>query len=290
MTGTDELVLQVRDLVVHYGDRRAEPVLRGVDLDVPAGKVVVLVGESGSGKSTLARAALRLLAPTSGTITLLGREVTSLPQQRLRHLRREARMILQDTASSLHPRMTVAQTLAEPLRIHRVGEGATRSARVAAALKSVGLDDTYAGRYGHELSGGQRQRVAIARALILDPRLVVADEAVSALDTTVRAEILRLLVAKQRELGFGCLFITHDISVARAIADVVVTMYRGQVVEQGPAEDVFAAPTHPYTRALIDAAPVPDPRVQRARRQARRAAGLSEPDAGTPPTSPPKEE
>ncbi|RCV52207.1 ABC transporter ATP-binding protein [Marinitenerispora sediminis] len=260
--------LELRDLVVEYGAVRA---VRGVSLRVDPGEVLGLVGESGSGKSTVGRCAAALQHPTSGTVHIAGRDVTGLPARRLRPLRRDFSIVFQDPASSLDPRMTVGDSVAEPLRMHRVCRGRALAGRVAELLDSVALGAGMRDRYPHELSGGQRQRVSIARALALEPRLLIADEPTSALDVSVQAEILDLFLDLQRRLGFGCLFISHDLAVVELLADRVAVMRGGEIVESGPASRVLGEPDHPYTRALLAAAPVPDPDRQRARRLARAA-------------------
>jgi oligopeptide/dipeptide ABC transporter ATP-binding protein len=227
----------------------------GVDLQVGAGEIVALVGESGSGKTTLGRCVLGLQAPTAGRVLLDGREVAL--RDRLVH--RLAQPVFQDPWSSLDPRWPVAKTIREPLDAQRVGTPSEREARVGALLQQVGLTAAHGRRRPRELSGGQRQRVAIAAALAPRPRLIVADEPVSALDMLVQAQILNLVEGLRAELGLAILFITHDLGVVRHLADRVVVMYLGRVVEQGPVADVFQAPRHPYTRALLEAHPEPDP-------------------------------
>jgi peptide/nickel transport system ATP-binding protein len=263
-------VLSLEDLSVSFGARRGlvgvlrrtaqeRPVLHEVSLDVHPGEIVALVGESGSGKTTTAQLALRLLAPASGRVVFEGRDITALSRRELRPLRTRMQMIYQDPYESLNPRHRVSEILLEPLHIHRrlSGAAADRDERVAQALASVGLTppEKYKDRYPHELSGGQRQRVAIASSLMLEPRLLVADEPVSMLDVSVRAGILSLLVNLKQQLGLGVLFITHDLSTAASCADRIAVMYRGRIVEQGPARSVIAAPRHPYTRDLVAAVP-----------------------------------
>ncbi len=261
-------VLEVTDLVKHYpgpGRGRVVHAVDGVSLTVGHGEVLGLVGESGSGKSTLGRCVLRLTEPDSGTVRLAGRDITHLSRRALLPLRREAHMVFQDPFSSLNPRFTVGRIVAEPLLRHKVAGGRQAAGRVAAMLERVGLRAETAGRYPHELSGGQRQRVALARALVLRPRLVVADEPVSALDVSVQASVLNLIGDLQRDMGFSCLFITHDLSVVEYLADRIAVMYLGRIVETGTREQIFTDPRHPYTRALLSAAPVPDPAEQRRR-------------------------
>jgi oligopeptide transport system ATP-binding protein len=238
----------------------------GVSFSVAPGEVVGLVGESGSGKSTVGNCVLRLLEPTAGTIRLKGTDITHLSRRALRPLRREMHMVFQDPYSSLNPRMTNGAIVGEPLRLH--GLARTRDgleSRVAELFDQVGLNPDLRHRYPHELSGGQRQRVGLARALSVGPSLLIADEPVSALDVSVQASILNLLSDLQDELGFSCLFITHDLSIVEYFCDRVAVMYLGRIVEMGTREEIFARPQHPYTQALLSAAAVPDPQVQRSR-------------------------
>ena len=256
-------VCEVVDLVKHFGPVRA---VDGVSLRVDPAKVVALVGESGSGKSTVGRLVVRLLEPTSGTVRLAGHDVSTLSRRALRPHRREVSIVFQDPASSLDPRLTVRAIVGEPLRLHGVGHG-ERAPKVEQMLEKVGLRHSVLDRYPHELSGGQRQRVSIARALVTKPRLLVADEPTSALDVSVQASVLNLVADLQRDLGFACLFITHDLSAVEFLADEVAVMYLGKLAEQGPREAIFSDPKHPYTQALLSAAPVPDPPAQRSRRR-----------------------
>lgn len=258
---TGELALELDDLVMHFGPVRA---VDGVSLQIRTGRVLALVGESGSGKSTVGRCIVRLLEPTGGTVRLAGADITHLSRRRLRAHRRDVSIVFQDPAGSLDPRFTVGDVVGEPLRL--TGRRDAIPAAVAEALRQVGLRPEVAQRSPHELSGGQRQRVSIARALISSPRLLVADEPTSALDVSVQASVLNLLADLQRDLGFACLFITHDLSAVEYLADDVAVMYLGQLVEQGPRERIFGVPAHPYTQALLSAAPVADPVAQRARR------------------------
>jgi oligopeptide transport system ATP-binding protein len=259
-----EPVLQIDDLVKHYGRVRA---VDGLSLTIGQGEVLGLVGESGSGKSTVGKCVLRLTEPTSGTIKLSGRDVTHLPRRTMRPLRRDVHMVFQDPYSSLNPRFTIEQIVGEPLLRHKVVRKREAGERVAAMLEKVGLRAEMLTRFPHELSGGQRQRVGLARALILEPKLVVADEPVSALDVSVQASVLNLITDLQRDMGFSCLFITHDLSVVEFLADRIAVMYLGKIVETGPAAELFAQPRHPYTQALLSAAPVPDPVRARERRR-----------------------
>jgi oligopeptide/dipeptide ABC transporter ATP-binding protein len=256
-------VCEVVDLVKHFGPVRA---VDGLSLRVDPGKVVALVGESGSGKSTVGRLIVRLIEPTDGIVRLAGHDVSHLSRRVMRPHRRTVSIVFQDPASSLDPRLTVGAIVAEPLRLHGISRR-DRTVKVGEMLEKVGLRRSVAERYAHELSGGQRQRVSIARALISSPGLLVADEPTSALDVSVQASVLNLLADLQRDLGFACLFITHDLSAVEYLADEVVVMYLGKLAEQGPREQIFGSPRHPYTQALLSAAPVPDPLTQRARRR-----------------------
>ena len=259
-------LLKVRHLSKHFPLGRKGGVFKAVDdvgFDVAAGQTVGIVGESGSGKTTCARTILRALAPTAGRVefTNNGRTVdlAALPERRLKPLRREMQMIFQDPVASLNPRMTIGQIVAEPLLIHGVGSKRERREMVVAMLERVGLLPEHAARYPHAFSGGQRQRVGIARALILRPSLVVADEAVSALDVSVRARVLDLLKELQAEMGLTYLFVSHDLSVVRNFCDTILVMHRARIVEAGPAAQVFGDPQHPYTKVLLSAVPYPDP-------------------------------
>ncbi len=256
-------VCEVVDLVKHFGPVHA---VDGMSLEVGPGEVVALVGESGSGKSTVGRLIVRLLDPTSGQVLLRGVDVSALSRRAMRPHRRAVSIVFQDPASSLDPRMSVGDLVAEPLRLHGVPR-AERRDKVRAMLEKVGMRAGVAERYPHELSGGQRQRVSIARALVTQPSLLIADEPTSALDVSVQASVLNLLADLQRDLGFACLFITHDLAAVEYLADRVVVMYLGRVAEVGAREQIFSAPRHPYTQALLSSAPVPDPREQRRRRR-----------------------
>ena len=229
--------------------------VRGVDLAVGKGETLAIVGESGSGKSTAARAIARLIEPTGGSVVLDGEDVLTASPRRLFKLRRRIQFVFQDPYSSLDPRRTVGQAVREPLDVHRVGSRRDREARVDQLLNMVGLEPSYRHSYPSALSGGQRQRVAIARALALDPEYLISDEAVSALDVSIQAQVLNLLRDLQERLGVAFIFITHDLAVVSEIADTVAVMYLGRVVETGSRKDVLSDPQHPYTQALLSAAP-----------------------------------
>lgn len=258
-----EVVARAANLKVHFSTgRKKRESLRAVDdvsLSIHRNEVLGLVGESGSGKSTYGRALLRLNDATAGQIFFEGQDLTSKTRREMRPLRSQMQMIFQDPNSSLNPRIRVADAIAEPLRINKIGTPQERRRRVEEMLEQVQLPREYLTRFPHQLSGGQKQRVSIARALITRPKLLVADEAVSALDVSVQAQILNLLSDLQQRLGLTILMISHDLAVVRYFADRVAVMYLGKLMEVGPVERVFARPAHPYTRALLDAVPVPDP-------------------------------
>ncbi len=237
----------------------------GIDFAIRAGETLGLVGESGSGKSTVARLLLRLVEPTAGTVRVAEAEVSALGKRELRDARREMQMVFQDPYSSLDPRQTIAETIGEPMEVHLGLNRGERDERVRTLLGQVGMGPYALRRYAYEFSGGQRQRIAIARALALDPRLVVLDEPVSSLDVSTQSQVINLLTDLQDRLGLTYLFIAHDLSVVRHLSDRIAVMYLGRIVEQGPAEEIYTRPRHPYTEALLSAIPVPDPTYQRTR-------------------------
>lgn len=266
-------LLQVRDLKKYFPVRggflrRTVAQLKAVDgvsFDVHSGRTLGLVGESGCGKSTLGRAILRLHEPSAGSVVLNGEPVTGISRRRLAERRREMQIIFQDPYGSLNPRRTVYQTLREPLDVHNIGTGAERRQRVEELLAQVGLRSRVMDRYPHEFSGGQRQRIGIARALALSPSFIVADEPVSALDVSVQSQVLNLLADLQQRLGVTFLLIAHDLAVVQHVSHDVGVMYLGRLVEMGNAEEIYRSPKHPYTKALLSAVPVPDPKRKRKR-------------------------
>lgn len=262
-------VLRLRDLVVTYPARdRSRPPIRAVDgasLAIAAGETLGLVGESGCGKSSLANAVVGLVKPAAGSILVRGQEIAGADRARLRAMRADVQMVFQDPATALNPRLRIGAAIGEPLLVRGLARGAALRERVLTLLDEVGLRRDQADLLPHQLSGGQRQRVVIARALALRPALLVCDEPVSALDVSVRAQILNLLVALQAQGGMASLFVSHDLAVVRHVCDRVAVMYLGQIVETAPAAVLYATPRHPYTRALLAAVPEPDPVRQRAR-------------------------
>lgn len=282
------ILLEARDLQKRFITgggllQRASTIhaVNGVSLKIRRGETFAIVGESGCGKSTLARLLLRLIEPSGGSVHFDGRELTGLSPSAMRGLRAELQFIFQDPFSSLNPRMTVERIVGEPLRLHRGLSGGVLRARVTELLSRVGLRPEHADRYPHEFSGGQRQRICIARALASEPRLVVGDEPVSALDVSVQAQIVNLLEDLKRDLGLTLVVIAHDLAVIRHMADRVAVMYLGEVVELADTEALFTAPRHPYTRALLRAIPVPDPGARRA------AEGVLGGDLPSPAAPPP---
>jgi peptide/nickel transport system ATP-binding protein len=268
MSSSANTLVSVSDLVKHFPIEGTDDVLRAVDgvsFKIFAGETLGLVGESGCGKSTVGRCLLRLIEPTSGEISFEGRDVLSLDRKALRQLRREMQIIFQDPYASLNPRMKVGDIIGEPLVIHDQGTKEERRERVAELLRRVGLDPEYMKRYPHEFSGGQRQRIGVARTLALNPKLIVADEPVSALDVSVQAQVVNLLQELQEEFKLTYLFISHGLAVVEHISTRVAVMYLGRIVEIAPAAELYANPLHPYTQALLSAIPIPDPTKKRNR-------------------------
>ena len=265
--GKQELV-NVRHLVKHFPLEGSDDVVRAVDdvsFEILRGETLGLVGESGCGKSTVGRCLLRLIEPTAGEIDFDGRNVRTLNRGDLRELRREMQIVFQDPYASLNPRMRVGDIVGEPLVIHNIGTKNDRYERVGELLRRVGLDPDYRKRYPHEFSGGQRQRIGVARTLALNPKLIVADEPVSALDVSVQAQVVNLLQELQQEFGLTYLFISHGLAVVEHISTRVAVMYLGRIVEIAPAAELYLRPLHPYTQALLSAIPVPDPKRKRER-------------------------
>lgn len=270
-------LLQVEGLVKHFPmrggfidrlQRKPAQVIRavdGIDLTIRESETLALVGESGCGKSTTGRCILYLQNPTAGTVKFRGHVVDPANASEMRERRKQLQIVFQDPNSSLNPRMTVGQTIEEALAFHKIVPKAERSNRVRELLETVGLNDRFRNRHANELSGGQRQRIGIARALAVDPEIIVADEAVSALDVSVQAQILQLLAKLREEKGLAYLFISHQLGVVRSISDAVAVMYLGKIVEQAPTERIFSNPLHPYTQALMAAAPIANPRARRER-------------------------
>jgi len=273
---SDAPLLEVTDLVKHFPiksgvfiDREVARVraVDGVSFTLHEGETLGLVGESGCGKSTVCRAILQLVTPTSGSVRFAGQEMVGRSPRELRPLRREIQMIFQDPFASLNPRKRVGQIIGDPLELHGVARGAELKRRVQELLERVGLQAEHYNRYPHEFSGGQRQRIGIARAIGLRPKLIIADEPVSALDVSVQAQIINLLDELQREFSMAYLFVAHDLGVVRHVSDRVAVMYLGKIVEQADADSVYRQPRHPYTNALLSAVPIPDPRRNAARQR-----------------------
>ena len=271
------VVVEARDMKVWFpisegmfGKKRYLRAVDGVSFDVRQGETLGVVGESGSGKSTLARAVLNLIPPSGGAVTLMGRDITHAEREQLRAARRDLQIVFQDPLASLDPRMTIGDSIAEPFIVYRRDmPRRERDAEVAAMMQRVGLSPELINRYPHELSGGQNQRVGIARAMILRPKLVICDEAVSALDVSIRAQIIDLLIELQKEFGMAMVFISHDLAVVREISHKVLVLYLGRVMEYASRERLYTAPQHPYTKALLSAAPIPDPKRERGRKRIR---------------------
>jgi oligopeptide transport system ATP-binding protein len=274
----DGALLTVTDLEKHFPVRKGLLIERtvdhvkavdGVSFSIPEGQTLGLVGESGSGKSTTGYCILQLIRPTAGSVRFQGRELTELKREDLRKMRQDMQIVFQDPYSSLDPRMTVGNIVAEPLEVHGMGTRRGRTETVRRLLEVVGFNPNYTNRYPHEFSGGQRQRIGVARALALNPKLIVCDEPVSALDVSIQAQILNLLKDLQRDFGLTYLFISHDLAVVRTMADEIAVMNNGKLVEVGPAEQVYSNPKEEYTKALFTAVPVPDPKRQRERKAER---------------------
>lgn len=266
-TKKQELV-KIKNLVKHFPVENSDDVVKAVDgvsFDILAGETLGLVGESGCGKSTVGRCILRLIEPTSGEVLFDGKDVIALNKQELRPLRREMQIIFQDPYASLNPRLSILSIISEPLIIHKIGNKTEQKERVAELLKKVGLDPDYMYRYPHEFSGGQRQRLGVARALALNPKLIIADEPVSALDVSVQAQVVNLLQDLQQEFGLTYLFISHGLAVVEHISNRVAVMYLGKIVEIATAQELYENPQHPYTKALLSAIPIPDPNLKRDR-------------------------
>jgi len=263
MTHKSQNLLSVRDLVVRYQTRERSQTpltaVRGVSLDIAPAGIYGLVGESGSGKSSLAHAIVQLLPAAGGQVLFKGQDLAAMKKSQLNAARRNIQVVFQDSLASLSPRRSILQTLVEPLNHFRIGTPACREEKAAATLETVGLDPVVMDRYPQELSGGQRQRVALARALVTEPELIIADEPVSSLDVSVQARIIELILDLREKLGIAFLFVSHDLSVIRQLADTVGVMYFGKIVEYAAVDQLFARPAHPYTRALLDAVPVADP-------------------------------
>jgi len=264
----NELLLDVKDLAKHFPLKKTklfqeQPyvyAVNSVSFHLNKGETLGLVGESGCGKTTTGRVILRLIEPTSGVINFEGQDVADMKNKDLKEFRRRAQMVFQDPFASLNPRMTVGDIVGEPLLVHGIGTAADRADRVAEVLDKVGLEPAYMRRFPHEFSGGQRQRIGIARVLTLNPRLLIADEPVSALDVSIQAQIINLLVRLQEELQLSYLFVSHDLAVVEHIADRVAIMYLGKIVENAPSQLIYNDARHPYTRALLTAIPIPDPK------------------------------
>lgn len=273
MTSDKSSLLKVENLRQHFPIRSgvlmrqtaAVKAVDGVSFHIDMGETLGLVGESGCGKSTLGKSIVRLLEPTSGKVILNGQDITEMSQRRIRPLRQDFQMVFQDPAESLDARMAVGELVAEPLIIQKTANGISRQQRVAELLERVGLPQSAASKFPFEFSGGQRQRISIARALALNPKLLVLDEPVSALDVSVQSQVMNLLLELQRDFGMSYLFIAHDLAVVKHMSDRIAVMYLGKIVELAPADEIYQNPRHAYTKALLSAIPIPDPRAKKER-------------------------
>lgn len=268
------MLLEIRDLVKHFPIRRgiifskqvaAVQAVSGINFTVKEGETLGLVGESGSGKTTVGRTIIRLLEPTSGEVIFDGKNIFNLSKQEMREIRKDIQIIFQDPYGSLNPRMTVGDIIGEPLHIHNIAKGSARDRRVRELLEEVGLSAFHARRFPHEFSGGQRQRIGIARALAVNPRLIICDEPVSALDVSIQAQVINLLQDLQEEYNLTYLFIAHDLSVVKHISDRVAVMYLGKLMELADKDELYRNPKHPYTQALLSAIPEADPTIKKER-------------------------
>src|SRR5260221_501470 len=275
LVGSKTLV-DIRDLKMHFPLTRGIVLQRvvgyvravdGVTLSIERGQTMGLVGESGSGKTTIGRTIVRLYKPTSGQILFGDRDLATLEGESMRQIRQRIQMIFQDPFASLNPRFTIGSLIAEPMHIYHVGSNSEIRERTEELLRVVGLRPEYIDRYPHEFSGGQRQRIAVARALSINPEFVIADEPVSALDVSIRAQVLNLLQRLQRQFNLTYLFVSHDLSVVRHVADRIAVMYLGKIVELSDRDELYAAPKHPYTKALLSAVPIPDPQIEKRRQR-----------------------